>query len=117
MSGDVVCQACGTRIKAGRGHCLKCFEPLPHPDDPVAVPLSVSLGLSKQTQAILGAVAAAIIAGLLFIIWTSEPAVVDNEATSFAAANAARTTAAGSSTRAASSSDTIPMPPVPDPVA
>ena len=45
MSGFVVCQSCGTRIKAGRGHCLRCFEPLPDPDAPLPTPLSVSLGL------------------------------------------------------------------------
>ena len=29
MSGFVVCPNCGARIKAGRGHCLRCFETLP----------------------------------------------------------------------------------------
>ena len=37
MSGYVVCRSCGTRIKAGREFCLKCFEPLPHPDEQRAI--------------------------------------------------------------------------------
>jgi Flp pilus assembly protein TadD len=81
LSGYVVCPACGTRIKAGREHCLKCFEPLPPPDEPVRVPLSVSLGLSKQSQIILGAVAVATVGGLLFVILTTaSPATTDDAA-------------------------------------
>jgi tetratricopeptide (TPR) repeat protein len=114
MAGYVVCQACGTRIKAGRGHCLKCFEPLPHPDDPVAVPLSVSLGLSKPNQMILGGVAVAIVAGLLYIIWTSDPGVAQNDAVASLAANAARTS--GGASRSTASSDAVPMPPIPSTV-
>jgi Flp pilus assembly protein TadD len=80
MSGFVVCQSCGTRIKAGRGHCLKCFAPLPDPDTPVQTPLSVSLGLSRNTEIgvwVGAALAAVLLAG---VIWQTWPVPADDVA-------------------------------------
>jgi len=73
VSGFVVCRKCGTRIKAGRGHCLKCFEPLPDPEESIAPPLSESLGLSRNTQLAVwaGATFAATLLG--FMIWQTWP--------------------------------------------
>lgn len=78
MSGFVVCRSCGTRIKAGRGHCLKCFEPLPDPDESVTPPLSESLGLSRNTQTAvwMGATFAAMLLGL--VIWQTWPTREDD---------------------------------------
>ena len=78
MSGFVVCQACGTRIKAGRGHCLKCFAPLPDSEDSVPPPLSESLGLSRNVQMGIwvGATLAATL--LAFAIWQTWPVPGDD---------------------------------------
>jgi tetratricopeptide (TPR) repeat protein len=78
MSGFVVCQSCGTRIKAGRGHCLKCFAPLPDPDAPVPTPLSVSLGFSRNAE--IGVWIGAALAALLLaaVIWQTWPVPADD---------------------------------------
>jgi Flp pilus assembly protein TadD len=80
LSGFVVCRACGTRIKAGRGHCLKCFAPLPDPEESVAPPLSESLGLSRNAQ--MGIWAGATLAATLlaFTIWQTWPVPGDDVA-------------------------------------
>jgi Flp pilus assembly protein TadD len=90
MSGFVVCQSCGTRIKAGRGHCLKCFAPLPDPDAPVQTPLSVSLGLSRNTEigVWVGAAVAAVL--LAAVIWQTWPVPVDDVAQPAGASSAPR---------------------------
>ena len=80
MSGFVVCQSCGTRIKAGRGHCLKCFALLPDPEVPPPTPLSESLGLSRNA-AIAVWVGAALAAVLLaVVIWQTWPVPGDEVA-------------------------------------
>lgn len=78
MSGFVVCQSCGTRIKAGRKFCLRCFEPLPDPDAPVRTALWVSLGLSGGQQLILGVVVALAVVALVVVIWSRAPGPVDD---------------------------------------
>jgi Flp pilus assembly protein TadD len=80
MSGFVVCQSCGTRIKAGRGHCLKCFAPLPDPDVPLPTPLSVSLGFSRNAAigVWIGAALAAVL--LAAVIWQTWPVPADDRA-------------------------------------
>jgi len=80
VSGFVVCRKCRTRIKAGRGHCLKCFEPLPDPEESIAPPLSESLGLSRNTQVAVwaGATFAAMLLG--FMIWQTWPTRGDDVA-------------------------------------
>lgn len=80
MSGYVVCRKCGTRIKAGRGHCLKCFEPLPDPEAFVAPPLSESLGLSRNAQMVVWAVATFAATLLGFMIWQTWPTREDDVA-------------------------------------
>ena len=80
MSGFVVCQSCGTRIKAGRGHCLRCFEPLPDPDVPLPTPLSVSLGLSRNTEIMVGVGAALAVGALVLLIWQTWPVTADDTA-------------------------------------
>ena len=77
MSGFVVCTKCGTRIKAGRGHCLRCFEPLPDPDDPVRPPIWESLGLSQSNLMIITIIASVAVLGLIVVIWTTWPEPVD----------------------------------------
>lgn len=80
MSGFVVCRSCGTRIKAGRGHCLKCFEPLPDPDEPVRLPLSESLGLSRNQEIMLAVGTAVAVALLAVVIWQTWPTSDSDEA-------------------------------------
>lgn len=76
----VVCPSCGTRIKAGREFCLRCFEPLPTPDRPVRPPIWVSFGLSEtKVQAIVIAVGALVV-GLGVVIYLTEPPAVDETA-------------------------------------
>jgi tetratricopeptide (TPR) repeat protein len=81
VSGYVVCRSCGTRIKAGRAFCLKCFEPLPEAG--AAAPTSVweSLGLSATQQAVLTIGGGLIVVALFAVIWQTRPAgPVDDEA-------------------------------------
>jgi tetratricopeptide (TPR) repeat protein len=78
VSGFVVCEACGTRIKAGREYCLRCREPLPHPDAPVRTPLWVSLGLTDGQRLILGVVVALAVVALLVVIWRTEQGPLDD---------------------------------------
>jgi tetratricopeptide (TPR) repeat protein len=76
----VVCPSCGTRIKAGREFCLRCFEPLPTSDRPVRLPIWVSLGLSETKKQMVAGGAGAAVVALLAIIWMTEPARVDDTA-------------------------------------
>jgi tetratricopeptide (TPR) repeat protein len=80
VSGYVVCPACGTRIKAGRPFCLKCFELLPDPKVAVQAPLWESLGLSAPQKAMLGGAGVLAVAGLLFVIWETRPVALDDSA-------------------------------------
>lgn len=77
MSGYVVCASCGARIKAGRQHCLRCFEPLPDPDIPVLPPIWVSLGLSQGKLMMVGIVASVAVLSLVAVIWSTWPEPVD----------------------------------------
>jgi tetratricopeptide (TPR) repeat protein len=110
VSGFVVCQSCGTRIKSGRGHCLRCFAPLPDPEVPVRVPLSESLGLSRNQGMLFGGGAAIVVGLLATVIWQTWPVPVDDEAhpatisRTPAASTPARPSAAGA--QSASSGDT-----------
>lgn len=80
MSGYVVCPSCGTRIKAGRAFCLKCFEPLPEAG--TAAPTSVweSLGLSATQQAILTIGGGLVVVALVAVIWQTPSAPLDDQA-------------------------------------
>jgi len=80
VSGYVVCQTCGTRIKAGRPFCLKCFGPLPDPDAAVKPTIWESLGLSELQSALLGGAAVLLVSGLLVVIWQTKPAPLDDRA-------------------------------------
>jgi tetratricopeptide (TPR) repeat protein len=81
VSGFVVCTACGTRIKAGRSHCLRCFEPLPDPDVPVRPSNWQSLGLSTTARMLVGVVSLAVALALVGIIWSTWPqSPVDSDA-------------------------------------
>ena len=73
MSGYVVCASCGARIKAGRQHCLRCFEPLPDPDAPVLPLIWESLGLSQAKLMIGGIVASVLVVSLVGVIWSTWP--------------------------------------------
>ena len=87
MSGFVVCPACGTRIKAGRQHCLRCFEPLPDPDIPVRPPIWESLGLSQSKLMIVAIGASLLVLALVAVIWNTWPDPPDDEARPAAAQN------------------------------
>ena len=89
MSGYVVRPACGTRIKAGRAFCLKCFEPLP--EEGAAAPTSAweSLGLSATQQAILIIVGGLVVVALVAVIWQTSSAPLDDQARPAAAPAAA----------------------------
>jgi tetratricopeptide (TPR) repeat protein len=80
LSGFVVCRACGTRIKAGRGHCLKCFAPLPDSEESAPPPLSESLGLSRNVQMEIWAGATFAATLLAFTIWQTWPSRGDDVA-------------------------------------
>ena len=80
MSGYVVCQACGTRIKAGREFCLKCFAPLPDPQAVQPTSRTVSLGLSASQQAMLAIAGVLVVGALLAVIWQTRPEKLDDSA-------------------------------------
>jgi tetratricopeptide (TPR) repeat protein len=96
MSGYVVCPACGTRIKAGRPHCLKCFGPLPDPTEAIKAPRWESLGLSAPQKAIFAGATVFAVAGLLVVIWQTRPTPLDDQV-----APAARTAGAAAMVPAA----------------
>jgi len=86
VAGYVVCPQCGTRIKAGRAHCLRCLADLPAPDEPVRLPVWVSLGLSPQQQMTVGVVASMIVVGLVAVMWQTAPESIDERSTAAPAA-------------------------------
>ena len=69
MADYVVCPACGTRIKAGRGHCLRCFELLPDPDAIQKPAIWESLGWSKRQQSMVWGGASLVVIALLVAIF------------------------------------------------
>jgi Flp pilus assembly protein TadD len=79
VPGFVVCPACGTRIKAGRRHCLRCFEPLPDPDVPVRPAIWESLGLSQRTLMLVAIGASMLVLALAGVIWSTWPVPPDEE--------------------------------------
>jgi tetratricopeptide (TPR) repeat protein len=112
VSGFVVCKKCGTRIKAGRGHCLRCFEPLPDPDLPVRPPLSVSLGLSRNQEMLLAGGTVILVALLATVIWRTWPVSADDQAQPAAVSGpaAAPTSSAPGSTPGAQSASSLETP-------
>jgi Flp pilus assembly protein TadD len=78
MDTFVVCPACGTRIKAGREFCLRCFGPLPTPDQPLKPPIWESIGLSDNKKQIVAGVVAALVVALGVVIYITEPPDVDD---------------------------------------
>jgi Flp pilus assembly protein TadD len=81
MSGFVVCPNCGARIKAGRGHCLRCFETLPVEGAPEAPQAWYrSLQVSQGTTLIAGValtLAALLVSALIWEKATPEPELDD----------------------------------------
>jgi len=73
----VVCSACGTRIKAGREYCLRCFEPLPPPGALAQPSILVSLGWSRGKQLIVAAAVSLAVLTLVVIIWQTAPQQID----------------------------------------
>lgn len=110
MSGFVVCPKCGTRIKAGRGHCLKCFEILPDPDLPVAPPLSESLGLSRNTAVGVWIAAGAAAVVLAAVIWQTWPTPVDDVAHPVDVAPIAASRPAGATPESREPATSVPDP-------
>jgi Flp pilus assembly protein TadD len=78
VTGWVVCASCGTRIKAGRGHCLRCLAELPEAGVPAQTTIWESLGLSQRDGMILAVVVAAVVLTLVAIFsFTQEDAMDD----------------------------------------
>jgi Flp pilus assembly protein TadD len=75
MSGYVVCPACGSRMKAGRGHCLRCFETLP-----VDAPEASQPRFSQGVTLIAGVVLTLAALLLSAVIWERATPVVDDVA-------------------------------------
>ena len=75
MTGYIVCPACGSRMKAGRGHCLRCFETLP-----VDAPEAPQQWLSQGRTLIVGVVLTlgALLVGA--VIWERATPAVDDVA-------------------------------------
>jgi len=73
MSGYVVCPACGSRMKAGRGHCLRCFETLP-----VDAPEAPQPWLSQGRTLIVGVVLTLAALLLSAVIWERATPPVDD---------------------------------------
>jgi Flp pilus assembly protein TadD len=86
----VVCPSCGTRIKAGREFCLRCFGPLPTAERPIKPPIWVSLGLSDTKKQVVAGVVAAAVIGLGAVIYITEPQAVDDTARPYSASPAPR---------------------------
>ena len=80
MSPYVVCPKCGTRIKAGRAHCLRCLADLPAPDQPIIPPIWESLGLSRQQQMTVVGVASVLVVALVALIYQMAPEKIDDHA-------------------------------------
>ena len=81
----VVCPSCGTRIKAGREFCLRCFGPLPTAERPIKPPVWVSLGLSDTKKQVVAGVVAAAVISLGAVIYVTEPQEVDDTARPYSA--------------------------------
>ena len=94
MSQYVVCPKCGTRIKAGRAHCLRCLADLPAPDQPIIPPIWESLGLSRQQQMLVVGAASVLAIALMVLIWRTAPESVDETVQPVVAAASARPAAA-----------------------
>lgn len=67
VPGFVACAACGTRIKAGRGRCLRCGESLEAAQAPRRVERSRTW--SERQRIVLGAVASAFAIGAAVVVW------------------------------------------------
>jgi Flp pilus assembly protein TadD len=80
MSGFVVCPNCGARIKAGRGHCLRCFETLPVEGATGPEAWWESLQLSQGATLIAGVVLTLAALLLSAVIWETATPTVDNVA-------------------------------------
>lgn len=78
MSGFVVCPNCGARIKAGRGHCLRCFETLPVEGATGPEGWWKSLQLSQGATLIAGVVLTLAALLLSAIIWETATPTVDD---------------------------------------
>jgi Flp pilus assembly protein TadD len=75
----VVCPACGTRIKATRTRCLRCFEPL---DTTAPPPLWRTLTVSDRIGITAGTIAVAVVIGFGWVLWSTSPPLWEREAES-----------------------------------
>jgi len=78
VTGWVVCASCGTRIKTGRGHCLRCLAELPDAATPARTTVWESLGLSHRAQMILAVGAAAIVLAFVAVMSLTQQDPVDD---------------------------------------
>jgi tetratricopeptide (TPR) repeat protein len=75
-----VCPACGTRIKAGRQHCLRCFAALPDSEEPRRPPIWESLGLSQSQQTVAAVGVVVLVLLLVVVVWSTWPEPAGEEA-------------------------------------
>ena len=122
MSGFVVCPNCGARIKAGRGHCLRCFETLPVEGATGPDVWWKSLQLSQGATLIAGVVLTLAALLLSAVIWETATPTMDDVARP--ASGAVARPASGAPSRepargvpnSSPTSSSVPDPPFIDPV-
>jgi cytochrome c-type biogenesis protein CcmH/NrfG len=75
----LVCPKCGTRIKATRTRCLRCFEPL---DTTAPPPVWRTLTVSDRVGIVAGTIAVAVVLGFAWVLWSTSPPFWEREAES-----------------------------------
>ncbi len=88
----VVCSACGTRMRATRERCLRCFEPL---NTTVPPPVWRTLTVSDHTGIVAGTIAMAVVIGFAWLLWATSPPAWVREAESAATNPPPASSAAG----------------------
>ena len=115
MSGFVVCPSCGTQIKAGREYCLRCGEALPLEGTPARVPIWESLQLSRAGMMALMGSLTAIVIGLGFYIYQSQPEPDEDVAKPLSMQSAPRTPPPPTEVAETPAAAPAALPPVPAP--
>jgi Flp pilus assembly protein TadD len=118
VTGWVVCASCGTRIKAGRGYCLRCLAELPDADAAARITVLESLGLSKNARIVLLVGISVIVLAFAAVITFTNQEVVDDVARGVDRTGASVSTAKpAASTPVAAAPDVATMAPAYEPVA
>jgi tetratricopeptide (TPR) repeat protein len=77
LAGYVVCEQCGTRIKAGRAYCLRCGHDLPPDGAEIKVSVWESLELSQGKLLALAVAAGLSVIALVGVIMRNQPVPAD----------------------------------------